>query len=106
VVVPDLQRNPQTSVALDDSGAGVAMFVIFIAAVLIVTCAVALVALVDTWWILGIAYAIHVLMTTVVMATIVSVMNGRGSAESDRAPAEGRRQDALSPMPIRPLTAK
>lgn len=103
--MPDLQRNSQTSVALDDSGAGLAMFVIFTAAVLIVTGAVALVALVDTWWILGVAFAIHVLMTIVVMATIVSVMNGRANAESDRAPADGRRQDARPPMPIRPLTA-
>jgi membrane protein implicated in regulation of membrane protease activity len=104
--VIDLQRNSQTSVALDDSGDGLAMLVIFTAAVLIVTGAVALVALIDTWWILGVAFAIHVLMTTVVMATIVSVMNGRASTETDRAPVEGRRQDARPSMPIRPVTAR
>ena len=35
---------------------------------------IVLVALVGGWWIVGVAFAIHVLMTAVVVATIVSVM--------------------------------
>jgi membrane protein implicated in regulation of membrane protease activity len=104
--VPELPHNSQTSVAPDDSGAGLVMFVIFTAAALVVTGAVALVALVDTWWILGVAFTIHVLMTIVVVATIVSATNGRASAESDRASDDDRRQNARPPMPIRPLTAR
>lgn len=61
----------------DDSRAGLAMFMIFSAAVLIVTGGVALVALVPSWWILGVVFAIHVVMTAVVVGTIAFVMNGR-----------------------------
>ncbi len=67
------------SPVLDDSRSGLAMFLIFTAAVLIVTGAVALVALVGGWWILGVAFAIHLLATTVVVATIASVMSDRGA---------------------------
>ena len=61
----------------DDSGAGLAMFLIFTAAVLIVTGAVAVVALVGTWWMLAVGFAVHVAMTIVVVLTIVEVMAGR-----------------------------
>lgn len=101
----DPQHNSQASVDLDDSGAGLAMIVIFITAVLIVTGAVAIVALVDAWWILGVAFAIHVLMTTVVVATIVSVMNGRASADADRVPVDSRRRETRPPTAIKPVTA-
>jgi hypothetical protein len=63
------------------------MFAIFTVAVLIVTGAVAIVALVDTWWILGVAIAIHMIMTVVVMTTIVSVMNGHARAPADGGPS-------------------
>lgn len=67
-----------TSVALaDDRGDGLAMFLIFAAAALIVTGAVALLALVGSWWMLGVAFAVHVAMTAVVTLTIVGAMNGR-----------------------------
>jgi len=99
------RHKAQAAVALDDSGAGLAMFVIFTTAVLIVTGAVVLVALVGGWWIVGFAFAIHVLMTAVVMATIVSVMNGRASAETDRVPVESRRHETRPSTPIKPVTA-
>ena len=67
-----------TSGALaDDRGDGLAMFLIFAAAALIVTGAVALLALVGSWWMLGVAFAVHVAMTAVVTLTIVGTMNGR-----------------------------
>jgi hypothetical protein len=98
------RHNSQASVALDDSGAGLVMFVIFTSAVLIVTGAVVLVALVGGWWIVGVAFAIHVLMTAVVVATIVSVMNGRASAtELARAPACQPGPLALQPADDRVL---
>jgi membrane protein implicated in regulation of membrane protease activity len=85
-------HNPNASGLLEDSGAGLAMFVIFTTAVLVVTGAVALVALLNTWWILGVAIAIHMLTTIVVVATIVSVMNGRSRAQADRRSVETRRR--------------
>lgn len=63
--------------ALDDTGSGLAMFLIFGAAVLLVTGAVALVALVGTWWMLAIGFSIHVVMTVLVMGTIAVVIRDR-----------------------------
>lgn len=101
----DAQSDSPASAALDDSGDGLALFVIFIAAVLIVTGAVAIVALVNAWWFLGVAFAIHVLMTTVVVATIISVMNGRTSTDGTRAPLNNRPRETRPPTPIEPVTA-
>lgn len=75
----DAQTDVDGDTAFDDSRGGLAMFVIFSSAVLIVTGGVALVALVGTWWVLCLVFAIHVLMTTAVVATIAFVMNGRSS---------------------------
>ena len=61
----------------DDRGDGLAMFLIFAAAALIVTGAVALLAVVGSWWMLGVAFAVHVAMTAAVTLTIVGAMNGR-----------------------------
>lgn len=61
----------------DDRGDGLAMFLIFTGAALIVTGAVAVLALVDSWWMLGIAFAVHVAMTAVVALTIVGALNDR-----------------------------
>jgi membrane protein implicated in regulation of membrane protease activity len=83
------------------------MFLIFAAAVLIVTGAVALVALVGAWSMLGVAFAIHVIMTTVVVLTILYVMDGRvhASAECDRPSLErGRRVEASPQSHIEPAT--
>lgn len=44
-------------------------------------------------------------MTTVVVATIVSVMNGRASAEARRVPVESRGHETRPPTPIKPVTA-
>ena len=101
----DRQHDSQASVPLDDSGAGLAMFVIFVSAVLIVTGAVALVALVDAWWMVGVGFGIHVLMTTVVVASIVSALNGRASAVTDRVPVERSRRETRPPTPTRPARA-
>jgi membrane protein implicated in regulation of membrane protease activity len=85
--------NPEPSAVADDSGGGLAMFVVFTGAVLIVTGAVALLALDGGWWMLGLAFALHVGMTAVVVLTIVHVMDGRARAIADR--------DRPSPSPDR-----
>ena len=82
----------------DDSGSGLVMFVVFAAAVLIVTGAVALLALLGGWWMLGLAFAVHVGMTAVVVLTILHVMDGRARAISDR--------DRPSPSADRPFEGR
>jgi hypothetical protein len=98
-------RDLEASVKLDDSGAGLAMLVIFSSAVLIVTGAVVLVALVGGWWIVAFAFAIHVLMTTVVVVTIASVMNGRSSAGTGSVPVDSPRHEARPRRRSKPATA-
>ena len=71
------QPDPLDFAPLDDSGSGLTMFLIFTAAVLIITGAVALMALVGTWWTLGVAFATHIVMTIIVMGTIWTVMKDR-----------------------------
>ncbi len=70
----------------DDTADGKIMFFLFVAAVLASTGAVALIALVGTWWMLGFGFAIHVTMTALVLLTIFHVMTSRArpSAESAR----------------------
>jgi uncharacterized membrane protein len=65
--------EPQPS---EDAGRGLALFVIFTAAALIVTAAVALLALDSAWWVLGFVFGLHVLMTTVVGRAIYRAMDG------------------------------
>jgi hypothetical protein len=54
---PDAQET--ILAGIDDSGYGLVMFVVFSAAVLFVTGAVALLALVGFWWMLGAAFEVH-----------------------------------------------
>ena len=78
------QASDTTSRRLaDDRGYGLAMFLIFAAAALTVTGAVALLALVGFWWMLGVAFAVDGAMTALVTLTIVGAMSGRGFATSD-----------------------
>lgn len=86
------QTDIESDATDDDSSAGLAMFLIFCSAVLFVTGGVAVVALVGTWWMLGLAFGIHVLMTAVVVLTIVLVMDGRSRTTTrvrPRTPAMG-----------------
>lgn len=91
----DAPPDPASEPA-DDSGQGLAMFVIFTGAVLIVTGAVALLALVGSWWMLGVAFAVYLAMTVVVLLTILHTMAGRTRATVARdrpAPAQPGRFD-------------
>lgn len=63
------------SPSIDDSGQGQALFVLFVMAVLFVTGAVALLALVTSWWLLGLAFGVHVLVTTIVSAAVFTVLS-------------------------------
>jgi low affinity Fe/Cu permease len=96
-------ESPNSSAILDDTEGGPAMFYIFTIAVLVVTGTVVLVALVNTWWILGAVVAFHLTVTAIVTAVIMKVMDGtawvRSIASSDgrrdEAPATARRMATL-----------
>ena len=98
--------DTRTAGSADDSGAGLLMFFVFIAAVLTSTGAVALIALAGTWWVLGLSFAIHAVMTALVVLTIVHVMAGRVrfTAERDRPqPAPDARPAARGSRPATAL---
>ena len=84
------------------------MFFVFTAAVLTSTGAVAVIALVGTWWVLGLGFAIHAGMTVLVVLTTVDVMAGRArfGAERDRPrPAPDARSGARGRGRTGPATA-
>ncbi len=65
----------------DDRGLGLAMLVIFTAAALIVTGAVAMLALIGSWWMLGLAFGVHLLMTAAVgSVSFIAVSHGSRTA--------------------------
>jgi hypothetical protein len=70
------------------------MFFVFTAAVLTSTAAVVLIALLGEWWVLGFGFAIHVIMTAIVVLSIVQVMAGRHRSIADR---NAPRSASLSP---------
>ena len=74
-VSPDLP-NMRLPLSSDDTGDGLLMFVVFIVAVLTSTAAVVLIALTGEWWVLGFGFAIHVIVTAIVVLTIVQAMAG------------------------------
>jgi hypothetical protein len=69
----------------DDTRDGLAMLLVFIVAVLTVTGAVAALAVIGTWLMLGLVVGVHGIATVVVGLTIVWVMTGRPEAMRSRA---------------------
>ena len=70
--IPDMKPP----VSGDDTGDGLLIFVVFIVAALTSTVAVVLIALADEWWVVGFGFAIHVIVTAIVVLTIVQTMGG------------------------------
>ncbi|HLH66054.1 MAG TPA: hypothetical protein VKV27_10150 [Solirubrobacteraceae bacterium] len=62
---------------MDDSLVGQAMFAVFTVSCLFVTGAVAILALINTWWLLAVAFAFHVLITTIVGLVVGRALSGR-----------------------------
>jgi len=103
---PDPHAQP--SLAADDTGSGLAMFLIFTAAVLTVTGAVALLAVVDAWWMLPLVFAVDLSMTAVVVLTIVYVMDGRAQTIGDHVrhpPVPDRALEGRPPRRTEPVAA-
>jgi membrane protein implicated in regulation of membrane protease activity len=74
-----------STIALADDRAGPVMFVIFTGACLVVTGAVAILALIDTWWVLGLAFGIHLIMTTLVGFTVFNALGDDALAPAGQA---------------------
>jgi hypothetical protein len=66
----------------DDSGQALFLFALFIVAVLMVTCAVGFLALLTSWWVLGVVFGIHVVVTAIVGTAVFSVLSS-GSPRLD-----------------------
>lgn len=92
-ITPD-GPNTKLPVSADDAGDGLLMFFVFTTAVLTSTAAVVLIALLGEWWVLGFGFAIHVIMTAIVVLTIVQMMAGRHRSITDR---DGLPSTSLSP---------
>jgi type IV secretory pathway TrbD component len=92
-VSPDVP-NVRLPASSDDAGDGLVMFVMFIVAVLTSTAAVVLIALADEWWVLGFGFAIHVIMTAIVVLTIVQALAGGHGSIAHRTALTG---SSLSP---------
>ena len=76
--VPESETASADAAALaDDSSSGLMLFVLFTIAVLVVTGAVALLALLNSWWALGLAFGVHVLVTIVVGSALFAVLSGK-----------------------------
>jgi membrane protein implicated in regulation of membrane protease activity len=106
MITPD-PANTRAAEPADDAGGGLVMFFVFIVAVLASTGAVVLIALVGTWWMLGFGFAIHVIVTAVVLFTVVHVIAGpaRARAERDRrSPAPNSRVRTRPQAGKRPVT--
>jgi len=67
--LPGLDEDP------DDSSYGWAMFLAFISAVLAITFTVCVLAMVGSWWMLGVAFAVDVGITALVMKVVRGALN-------------------------------
>jgi hypothetical protein len=76
------------STSPDDRGLGRALFLIFISAVLTLTCAVAFLALFSSWWVLGLVFGLDLLVTCGVGATVFTVLGDGRLRGERRAPTE------------------
>lgn len=69
----------------DDSDYGWAMFVAFITAVLAITFAVGALALVQTWWMLGVVFGVDLLITALVFRLVMGALADPASSGPERS---------------------
>lgn len=76
--------NDAVRLSADDSGQGLSLFALFISAVLAVTGAVGILALLTSWWVLGVVFGVHVLFTAIVGTAVFGVLSSsEPSVEGD-----------------------
>ena len=59
----------------DDSGQSLGLFALFTVAVLMVTGVVGFLALLTSWWVMGVVFGVHVLFTAIVGTAVFSVLS-------------------------------
>jgi hypothetical protein len=69
----------------NQTGYGMVMFYVFSAAVLAITFAVCALALVNTWWMLGVVFGLHLAVTTWVCVVINRSFDFNGDADLEQA---------------------
>jgi membrane protein implicated in regulation of membrane protease activity len=84
----------------DDGGSGLVMLVVFAAAALVVTGAVAILALAGSWWMPAAAFGVHVVMTSVVTASVFNALNG-GSVALRSGADRGAGEASERELPVR-----
>ena len=75
VAAPVTGALPGSDEDPDDSSYGWAMFLAFISAVLAITFTVCVLAMVGSWWMLGVAFAVDVGITALVMKVVRGALN-------------------------------
>jgi hypothetical protein len=90
-----------------DSREGLALFLIFVGAALIVTGIVVILALVNSWWMLGFAIGVHAVMTTAVWLAIANALDGGGHSRvvQETVPAERARSRRAEHRRAEPMAA-
>lgn len=77
---------------------GQIMFLVFVTAVVLVTSAIALLAYVPHWWMLGVVLTVHVVATILVCIVIARALRGpRGPAQTHRLRRPGARRSGVTP---------
>jgi membrane protein implicated in regulation of membrane protease activity len=94
-----ITSDSKPSALADDPGIGLALFLIFTIAILIVTGAVAMLALIDTWWVLGLAFGIHVLMTVAVGFAVFSALSAGSLTLTDGTDSRVAEAEEREPRP-------
>lgn len=89
----------------DDSGLGLMLFVVFVTAVLLITGAVAFLALITAWWVLGLVFGVDILVTGAVAAVVFTVL-GDGRLRSRGGEAAPSEFESSTEAPVRPRTVR
>lgn len=88
----------------DDSGRGQALFFLFVGAVALVTGAVAALALLGSWWLLGVVFGVHLVVTLIVGAAVFAIL-GDGKLLPQRVTRAARdtARDETQPARTEPI---
>ncbi|MGZ6693681.1 MAG: hypothetical protein ACXVHQ_40630 [Solirubrobacteraceae bacterium] len=109
----EMTTEARTPVCNDDSGLGLGLFATLTAACLIVTGAVAMLSLIDAWWVLGFAFGVHLLMTAAVALAVFNALSGGAigiAGRADRTDARGDNSERqprtrIEPRRVHPTAA-
>lgn len=96
VLSPDTIGLEGTDPAPGDATYGWEMFTAFVASVLGITIVVAVLALIGSWWMLGIAMVVHVSITATMMRLIYGAFGSKDHAYPDARQAEAVSRAALA----------